>query len=144
MFEARPAVSAAVFADERALARYLLQDGVDPVQFAVDEEAFLLPAVHLLNDASVLGGVHDVPHRASGHLPVIGDGRLHDGLEDGKTWRSRWRRAPSHNCRFWILHACCAENLIAVTKRCEGILAVLRSHRPFITHKLFTLVYCVV
>lgn len=68
---------------------YLLQDGVDPVHFAVDEEAFLLAAIHLLNDASELYGVHDVPHWASSYLPVVGYCRLHDGLEDGKTWRSR-------------------------------------------------------
>lgn len=55
-------------------ALYLLQYGVDPAHFTVDEEAFLLPPIHLLDDASVLYGVHDVPHRASRHLPVVGYG----------------------------------------------------------------------
>lgn len=77
------------------LVLYLLQDGVDPVHFAVDEEAFLLPAIHLLDDAPVFYGVHDVPHRASRHLPVVGYRWLHDGLEDGKPWRSRRRKATS-------------------------------------------------
>lgn len=83
---------------ELVCVQYLLQDGVDPVHFTVDEKAFLLPAVHLLNDASVLHRVQNVPHRASCHLPVIGYSRLHDGLEDCKTWRSRGRRALSHIC----------------------------------------------
>lgn len=47
---------------QAVLAQYLLQYGVDPVHLAVDEKAFLLPAVHFLDDASVLSGVHDVPH----------------------------------------------------------------------------------
>lgn len=42
-------------------AQYLLQYGVDSVHFTVDEEALFLPAVHLLDDASVLCGVHDAP-----------------------------------------------------------------------------------
>lgn len=63
---------------------YLLQYGVDPVHLAVDEEALLLPAVHLLDDAPVLHGVHDAPHWAGRHLPVIGNSRLHDGLQDGE------------------------------------------------------------
>lgn len=79
---------------------YLLQYQVDPVHLTVDEEAFLLPAVHLLDDAPVLCGVHNVPHRASCHLPVIGYSRLHDGLEDCKPWGNRGERAPSHNCLF--------------------------------------------
>ena len=66
-------------------AQYLLQYQVDPVHLAVDEEALLLPAVHLLNDAPVLCGIHNVPHRASCHLPIIGNSRLHYGLEDCKT-----------------------------------------------------------
>lgn len=108
------------------LAPYLLQYGVDPANLTVNEEAFLLPAVHLLDDASVLCGVHDVPHRASCHLPVIGNGRLHDGLEDCKTWRSRGRRAPSHNCLLFTAHQQVDATLwiqIAVKKSCEGILA---------------------
>lgn len=69
----------------RVLAQYLLQYGIDPVHLTVDEKTFLLTAVHLLDDSSVLCGVHDVSHRASCHLPVIGYSRLHDGLEDCKS-----------------------------------------------------------
>ena len=62
--------------------KYLLQDGADAAHLTVDEEAFLLAPVHLLDDAPVLHGVGHVADGARRHLPVASHRRLHDGLQD--------------------------------------------------------------
>lgn len=65
---------------------HLFQHVLQPLRLKVDYKLLLLSAVQVLQQPAVTGVV-EVFHADGADLPVVLSRLLHDGLQDGVSWR---------------------------------------------------------
>lgn len=83
---------------------YLLQNCIYSLNFTVYYKSFLLTSVHFLYDAFIFLNIFYIPYRSGCHLPVVLYGCLHNGLENGKSWRREMTQSDSLLLRIWKEH----------------------------------------
>lgn len=83
---------------------YLLQNCIYSLNFTVYYKSFLLTSVHFLYDAFIFLNIFYIPYWSGCHLPVVLYGCLHNGLENGKSWRREMTQSDSLLLRIWKEH----------------------------------------